>query len=73
MMVLSKTFSEPPFFFKMAAITRKCQLCAIGMKIDILGYFDMADMMEILKFISEPPFFFKVAAILRNIHFVGFQ
>ena len=56
-MVLSKTFSEPPFFFKMAAIMQKCQLWAIGMKIDILGYFDVANMMEISK-ISEPPFFF---------------
>ena len=34
-------------FFKMAAISRKCQLCPIAMKIDILGYFDVANMMEI--------------------------
>ena len=39
--------SGPPFFFNMAAISRKCQLCTIAMKIDILGYFDVANMMEI--------------------------
>ena len=61
MMVLSKTFSEPPLSFKMAASTRKCQLCAIGMKIYSFGYFNVVDMMEILKYFSEPPLFSKLS------------
>ena len=58
-MVLLKLFTKPPFFSKWLPFREKCQLCPISMKIDILGYIDVAKMKVPSKFCSKPPFFFQ--------------
>ena len=55
-------FRATIFFFKMAAILQKFQLCPISMKIDILGYIDLAIMMVLWKI------FFEIATILHKCH-----
>ena len=75
MMVPLKFCSEPPFFFfKMAAILQKFQLCPISMKIYILGYIDVANMMVPSKFCSRATIFFsKWLSYRQNFNFVRFQ
>ena len=63
-------FSEHQFSFQKAAISRKCQLCLISMKIDILGYFDVAKFFPRVPFLSKWP---QYDGISRNVNFVRFQ
>ena len=54
------------FFFKMAAISQKFQLCSISMKIDILRYIDVTTMMVLWIF------FPKLSSYCINVIFVQF-
>ena len=56
-------FNELPFCLKMAAKSRECRLCPISMKIDILGWFRVANMMVQLIIFFKAAILFKMAAI----------